>query len=265
MNKVESIVWFDLETTGVNIATDRIIEICLIKTDLEGNHIETFESLVNPGDIEIRPEAQEKHGISIEELQDYEGFEHIAKTVFDFIGDSHLGGYNAMRFDIPLLVEEFMRVGIVFDFRKRAIIDPFLIMAKYEPRDLGSVYERLIGKPLENAHRATADIEATMQIFSKQKEKYNMSNDLIEIDSFVNDQRKDMVDLSGKLIFKEIDGKRRIVFNFGKWNGISIKEAFDKDARYFDWIIDKGEFTNETKIIVKKLLNRLKSDKPFEY
>lgn len=262
----KSIVWFDLETTGVNTVTDRIIEICLIKTDLEGNHIETFQTLVNPGrNAVMSPGAEEKHGISMDDLSEYEEFYFYAKEIYDFIGDSHLGGYNILYFDIPMLVEEFSRAGIAFNHRSHKVIDPFIIYTKYEPRNLESYYKRLTGKTLEGAHRAEADILATVEIFEKQKELYPISHYSIdELDDEVNDKRRDMVDLSGKLKFEDINGNRTIVFNFGKWKGTPFREVYEKDSRYIDWIIDKGEFAQETKIICRKLLNRMQRENDIE-
>ena len=261
MENEKSIVWFDLETTGVNTVTDRIIEICLIKTDLKGNEISKFYSLVNPGsDIEIKPEAFAKHGISKEDLEDQDGFGFIASEVLSFIGDSYLGGYNILYFDIPMLVQEFLRAGVVFEYRDRPVIDPFLIYTKYEPRNLESVYKRLTGKDLEGAHRAENDILATIEIFDRQREIYELPNTIEELDSFVNESRKDMVDISGKLKFAEVDGKREIVFNFGKWKGVSFRRVFEKDKNYIEWMYDKGEFSKDTKIIVKKLLDRCRQE-----
>jgi DNA polymerase-3 subunit epsilon len=257
----KSIVWFDLETTGINTATDRIIEICMIKTDFKGNEIDSFYSLVNPGpNIKSRQEAIDKHGITSEMLENQNSFESIAKEVVDFIGDSHLGGYNALRFDVPMLVEELMRAGIVFNYRHRAIIDPFLIYSKYERRDLSTAYTRYTGKTLEGAHRAEMDIRATMEIFDAQRQLYDMPQTPEEIDIEVNESRQTQVDLSGKFKFSEINGKREIVFNFGKWAGKPFREVYETDSRYIEWMVDKGEFAKETKIIAKKLMAKMKEE-----
>jgi len=263
MENVKNIVWFDLETTGVNTSSDRIIEIAMIKTDSEGNEIDSFQSLVNPGpDAVMREEAQDKHGISPEQLKDAPQFDLIAKEVLDFIDDSDLGGYNALYFDVPMLVEEFMRSGIAFSHRQRAVVDPFLIYSKYERRDLSTAYKKYTGKDSEGAHRADVDIRATMEIFQKQKELYDMPTTAKEIDDVVNESRKDQVDLSGKYKFAEINGKREIVFNFGKNKGKPFKEVYETDARYIQWIIDKGEFSKEVKIISRKLLEKMRAENP---
>jgi DNA polymerase-3 subunit epsilon len=262
MEQEKNIVWFDLETTGINTATDRIIEICLIKTDPRGNELSRFYSRFNPGpDVEIRPEAFEKHGISLDLLSDEDSFSYIAPEIVEFIGDSDLGGYNILYFDLPLLVEELMRAGIVFDYRSRNVIDPFLIYTKYESRNLESAYKKFTGKTLEGAHAAEVDIRATMEIFAKQKEVYNMPQTAEEIDKAVCENRRDQVDLGGKFKFVELDGKREIVFNFGKWKGQSFRRVYEQDARYIEWMVDKGEFHRETKIIAKKLLERSRAEK----
>tara|TARA_R110001592_G_scaffold120545_1_gene324912 strand:- start:4371 stop:5147 length:777 start_codon:yes stop_codon:yes gene_type:complete len=254
---VESIVWFDLETTGLNTVKDRIIEICLIKTDLNGNLIKTYKTLVNPGpNAEISPGAQDKHGISIEELRDYDEFHVFANEIVDFIGDSHLGGYNILYFDIPVLVEELARVGILFNHRKHKVIDPFLIYTKYEPRNLESYYERITGKKLKGAHRAETDVAATIEIFESQKEKYKLPS-VQEIDQLVNAKRYTNVDIAGKLAFDE-NGK--IIINFGKHKGKDFKYVYETDSNYLDWIINKGEFHAETKIIVKKLKSKMEKE-----
>jgi len=256
----KNIVWFDLETTGISTTADRIIEICMIKTDFDGNEIETYNQLVNPGNVEMRAEAEDKHGISLEMLKDKPTFEMIASEINDFIGDSDLGGYNALFFDVPFLCEEFMRCGIVFNHRGRAVMDPFLIYSNYEKRDLTNTYKKFTGKDLEGAHRAEADVRATMEIFQKQREVYDMPQTAEEIDKVVNTRRADQVDLGGKLKFDEINGKRTIVFNFGKNKGKPFKEVVEMDGRYIDWIIDKGEFSTELKVICRKLVAKFKAD-----
>jgi DNA polymerase-3 subunit epsilon len=262
----KSIVWFDLETTGVNTATDRIIEICMIKTDFEGNEIASFYSLVNPGTgIEWRQEAIDKHGITPDMLEDQDRFEFIAKEVMDFIGDSDLGGYNALYFDIPMLTEEFMRAGLVFNPRGKAVIDPFIIYSKYERRDLSTAYTKYTGKTLEGAHRAETDIRATMEIFQAQRKLYDMPGSAVEIDQVVNESRQTQVDLSGKFKFAEINGKKEVVFNFGKWMGKPFKEVYEADSRYIEWMIDKGEFAKETKIIARKLVEKMKAEPPMPF
>ena len=256
----KDIIWFDLESTGINTATDRVIEICMIKKTSLGKEIERFQSYVNPEGMESRPEAIEKHGITPEMLADKPTFKTIAKKVNDFIGDCDLGGYNILYFDIPLLTQELFRSGIPFNHRSRKIIDPFLIQTAYEPRDLSSTYQRMTGKVLENAHAAEADIEATIEIFDCQKAKYSLPASHAEIEESSIKNRKDQVDLANRFKIAEIDGKREIVFNFGKNKGKIFKDVFSEDASYIDWMINKGDFALETKIIAKKLVARIQKE-----
>jgi len=256
----KDIIWFDLESTGVNTATDRIIEICMIRKTSEGKEVDRFQSYVNPEGMESRPEAIEKHGITPEMLADKPTFSKIAKRVNEFIGDCDLGGYNVLYFDIPLLTQELFRSGIPFNHRTRKIIDPFLIQTAYEPRDLSSTYKRMTGKSLENAHAAEADIEATIEIFDCQKAKYALPKSHSEIEDSSIKNRKDQVDLANRFKITEVNGKREIVFNFGKNKGKTFKDVFSEDASYIDWVVNKGDFPLETKIIAKKLLARLQSE-----
>ena len=254
----KDIVWFDLETTGLSTSKDRIIEICMIKTDEFNNEKEKYYTLVNPGpNVDIAPGAQEKHGISIEELEYKPLFSEIATQVYEFIKGCDLGGYNILRFDLPMLIEELMRCNIIINHRKINVIDPLLIYSTYESRQLEAAYKKYTGKDLKDAHKAESDIRATMEIFLKQKDLYDMPLTAEEIDKEVNTYRQDTVDLDGKFKFIDTeDGGKDIVFNFGKHSGTSVKEVCKKDARYMSWIITKGEFSKETKIIADKLLKK---------
>jgi DNA polymerase-3 subunit epsilon len=139
-------------------------------------------------------------------------------------------------------------------------MDPFLIYSNYEKRDLTSTYKKYTGKDLEGAHRAEADVRATMEIFQKQREVYQMADTAEEIDKEVNTRRADQVDLGGKLKFADVDGKRTIVFNFGKHKGKPFREIFENDFNYLTWIIEKGEFSKELKIILTKLIAKFKAE-----
>jgi len=255
-----TIVWFDVETTGVSTSTDRIIEICLIKTDFDGNELDRFYSLVNPEGHKSRPEAYELHGIADADLVDQPTFKELAPRILEFFGDHDLGGYNIMYFDMPMLVEEMMRAGHVFKWRNRRVIDPFLIQIKYEPRDLSSTYKRVTGKELDGAHGAEADVRATAEIFAKQIDLYGMPRSVEDIDGHVMNDRSDMVDLSGKFKLGTVNGQAEVLFNFGKWKGKTFRHVYEQDARYIEWMVDKGEFTMETKIIAKKLLARMRAE-----
>ena len=256
------IVWIDLETTGISRTEDRIIEICMIKTDADGNEIDKFYSLINPEGTKSRSEALDKHGIQDSELEDKPTFRSLAKEMVDFIGDADLGGYNLFYFDLPFIIEEFIRSGIVFDYRSKNIIDPYKAIIKYESRDLESVYRRLFGTELEGSHRAENDIRATMKVFEKQKEIYGLSEDLNEIDLDINPERSGMIDSDGKFVIEEIDGKKQVVFNFGKYKGKSFKTVYETDSRYIDWFINMGDFASESKMYAKKMINKISAETP---
>ncbi len=254
------IVWFDVETTGINTTSDRIIEICLIKTDFDGNKIDQLSTRVNPEGHPSRPEALEVHGITDESLVDEPTFKSLAPSILEFIGDCDLGGYNIMYFDLPILVEEMMRADLIFKYRHRKILDPFLIQTQYEPRTLMATYKRLTGKELVGAHNAEADVLATAEIFAKQLDLYEMPRSSTEINDLILNNRGDMVDLSRKFILGKVNGRPEVIFNFGKWKGESFRHVYEQDSRYIEWMIDKGEFSLETKIIAKKLLTRMQSE-----
>ncbi|MBR4589880.1 MAG: 3'-5' exonuclease [Bacteroidaceae bacterium] len=251
----KNIVWFDLETTGLVIAKDSIVEISAIKTDSDLNEIDRFYSLVQPfGEYEMSPVAQEKHGLSKEDLADSPYFKDIADSLLDFIEDCDLGGYNIGHFDLAMLVEEFLRAKKVFNYKNRNIIDSYSIYNKWESRKLEDYYFRLFGEKLENAHTAEADILATIRVFKKQKEMYALpSNE--EIDAICFEEKNNKLDLAQKFIIdRDESGERKdIKFNFGKWKGYSIYEVILKDSTYFDWVINNRDFAKETRIMAKKL------------
>jgi DNA polymerase-3 subunit epsilon len=245
----KNIVWFDLETTGLVIAKDSIIEISAIKTDADLNEIDKFYSLVQPfGDYEMSPAAQEKHGLSKEDLVDSPYFKDIADDLLDFIEDCDLGGYNIGNFDLAMLVEEFLRAKKVFSYKTRNLIDAFTIYNKWESRRLEDYYFRLFGEKFENAHSAEADIRATIRVFKKQQEMYALPS-YEEIDAVCFEEKQNKIDLAKRFV-KE---NGEIKFNFGKWKGYSIDDVYKKDSTYFDWISNNYEFATETRIMAKKL------------
>jgi DNA polymerase-3 subunit epsilon len=248
-----SLVFFDLETTGLEIGKDRIIEIKMVKANPDGTE-ENYYSRVNPEGVPISEGAQEKHGIKIEDLKNEPIMQVIAKEVYDFIVDCDLGGYNLLRFDIPMLVNELLRCGVYWNPRGVNVLDSYLIYAKQEPRTLEGAYKYYTGNVLKDAHSASADIKATMEILEKQIEKYKLSNSVKDIYESIKEE-KENVDLAGKLK-KDKDGK--VLFTFGKHNGKSVVEVYKSDPNYFSWIIDKSEMSIETKFVFKKILEMLK-------
>lgn len=247
------VVFLDLETTGVDVINDRIIEMCMIKVGTDGSIIQKWKSRFNPEGRLSRPEALEKHGITDEELLDCDTFSHLAPEIKEFLEDSDLGGYNILRFDLPLLCEEFMRAGIPFSYRSKKIIDSYLILAAMEPRKLEDVYKKYTGKTLENAHSAEDDILATIEIFQKQNEVYDLPDTVEELEKLTS-ERASFIDLSGK--YKLQDGK--VVVNFGKHQGKDFKTAFESDAPYFDWMMSSDKFSRDLKAITSLLIKRFR-------
>ena len=249
------VVFFDLETTGIEIVNDRIIEMCMVKMDTDGSIMKSWKARFNPEGRLSRPEAFEKHGITDEELLDEDTFSYIAPEIHLFFEDADIGGYNVLRFDLPILCEEFMRAGIPFSYRTKKVIDSYLILAKMEPRKLEDVYTKYTGKILKNAHSAEEDIFATIEIFQKQNELYDLPSSIDELEKMTTD-RSSLIDLAGK--YKLEDGK--VIVCFGKHIGKSFKEAYSADPSYFDWVKGSDTFSKDMKAVTSLLLRRLKED-----
>jgi len=247
------IAFFDLETTGVNISTDRIIEICVIRVSPPDEKVEVKTFRVNPG-IPIPDPSSSIHGIYDKDVADKPFFAEIAQQVAQFMKDCDLGGFNSIRFDIPLLIEEFFRAGIEFDISKRKLIDSQRIFHLMEPRTLGAAYKFYCNKELENAHSAEADTLATYHILKAQIARYAdkqvkdaegkvstpIKNDMQVLHDF---SVGNMVDLAGRMIMSD---KGDELFNFGKYKGMKVKDTLLKDPMYYDWIM-KGDFPQDTK------------------
>ncbi|HEX7413153.1 MAG TPA: 3'-5' exonuclease [Bacteroidia bacterium] len=264
LNLSKPLVFIDLETTGTNPASDRIIDAALLKALPDGT-TETKTWRVNPG-VPI-PEATTKiHGITNEDVVDAPLFAVVAPTLLDFIGSADLGGYNSTRFDIPLLIEECMRAGFDFDLKNRKLIDAQHIFYMMEPRNLGAAYKFYCNKKLENAHSAEADITATYEVLLAQIEKYKdvqietkngelitpIHNNINLLAAHTNDNRA--VDLVGRIV---LNHKGIEVFNFGKYKDKPIEEVFKKEPSYYHWMM-QGDFTHYTKKIITQIMLRTK-------
>jgi DNA polymerase-3 subunit epsilon len=264
LDLTKPLVFIDLETTGVNPASDRIIDMAALKANVNGT-IETKTWRVNPG-VTIPEVTTKIHGIKNEDVVDAPLFSAIAPQVLDFIGTADLGGYNSTRFDIPLLIEEFMRAGFDFDLKNRKLIDAQHIFYMMEPRNLGAAYKFYCGKKLENAHSAVADITATYEVFLAQIEKYKgveietktgklitpIHNNINTLATYTSDSQA--VDLVGRIVLNE---KGIEVFNFGKYKDKSIEEIFKKEPSYYHWMM-QGDFTHYTKKIITQIMLRTK-------
>ncbi len=246
LNLKNPIIFFDLETTGVNIASDRIIELSYLRIDLNGNELSrTFR--VNPG-IPIPAKSTEIHGITDEDVKDAQTFNEIAKTVAKELEGCDLAGYNAVRFDIPLLAEEFLRAGVDIDMKKRKFVDVQVIFMKMEPRTLAAALSFYCNKDLENAHSAEADTRATYEILQAQLDHYsNLENDIAKLSEFSAYNKN--ADFAGRIIYDENDAE---VFNFGKYKGKLVAEVLNKDPGYYGWMM-QGDFPLYTKKVLTSI------------
>jgi len=240
------ICFFDLETTGINVGKDRIVEISILKVFPNGNK-ESKTLRVNPG-IPISREATAVHGISNEDVANEPSFREIAPIIWEMLKDSDIAGYNSNRFDVPLLAEEFLRNDFDFDMDKHRFVDVQVIFFKKEPRDLSSALKFYCDKTLENAHSAAADVEATYEIFKAQVERYDDLENDIKFLSEYSSQRQ-TADLAGMIGINE-QGKE--VFNFGKYKGQVVSEVLEKDQGYFGWI-QNADFPLYTKKVLTKI------------
>ncbi len=240
------IVFLDLETTGVNVGADRIVEIALLKIYPNGNK-DSKTMRINPT-IPIPAEASKVHGIYDKDVQDCPTFNDVARDINAFLGGCDLGGYNSNKFDIPLLIEEFTRAGIHFDLNERKLVDVQNIFHKMEQRTLAAAYKFYCDKDLLNAHSAEADTTATYEVLLSQLEKYDsLKNDVDFLAQFSTVTRN--VDLAGRIVFNE---KGEEVFNFGKYKGRLVKEVFKTEPSYYDWMM-KGDFATNTKNVITQL------------
>lgn len=237
------IVFFDLETTGVNIATDRIVEISIIKVFPNGEEKhKTYR--INP-EMPIPPQATAVHKITDADVANCPTFKQVAKEMVEIFKDSDIAGYNSNKFDVPLLAEEFIRADVDFDLKKRNFVDVMSIFMKKEPRNLSAAYKFYCNGDLENAHSANADTEATYEVFKAQLERYSdIGNDIPEISKFSSYNSN--ADFMGRLIY---DADNNVVVNFGKYKGMLLFDVFRKDSAYYDWMM-KGDFPLYTKKVL---------------
>ncbi len=247
LNLKNPLVFFDLETTGINIVTDRIVEISYLKVHPNGKE-ESDTMLVNPT-IPIPKSSTEIHGITDEDVKDKPAFTKIAKTILKAIEGCDLAGYNSNKFDIPLLAEEFLRAEIDIDLKKRKFIDVQVIFHKKEQRTLSAAYKFYCDKSLINAHSAEADTKATYEILQAQLDRYDdLENDMEKLSQFSSHNKN--VDFVGRIIADEKGVER---FNFGKYKGKAVEEVFEKDPAYYSWMMK-----NDFPLYTKKVLTHIK-------
>jgi DNA polymerase-3 subunit epsilon len=254
LNLTKPIVFFDLETTGVNIGTDRIVEISILKVFPNGNK-ESKTWLVNP-EIEIPKEATDVHGITNEQVVTEPTFKELAPKVSEMIADSDLAGFNSNRFDIPLLAEELMRAGIDFDMKTRKAIDVQVIFHKKEQRTLSAGYQFYCGKELEGAHGAEADTNATYEILLAQLEKYDdIENSVDALSEFSTHGKR--ADFAGFILMNEEDKE---IFSFGKYKGRTVEEVLKENPGYHNWI-QNADFPLYTKKVLREIKERMSAPK----
>lgn len=256
------LVFIDIETTGLNVIKDRIIQIALIKYTKDSDEPVELEMLINPG-IPISPESVKITGITPEMLKNKPTFGQVAEKIYKFIGDADLSGYNSDRFDIPILIEEFNRAGYDFDISRRNLIDVQKIFYKMEPRTLRAAYKFYCNAELENAHNALADVRATAEILRGQIEKYRdtdfedengyiiekpISSDLDKLAEFLADHST--LDVTQRLRYNT---NGDVVFNFGKYIGQQVGKTLYEDRQYYRWIQEK-EFSVQVKKLTTQLL-----------
>ena len=247
LNLKNPIVFFDLETTGTNINSDRIVEICYLKVYPNGME-ETKTMRINP-EMHIPESAPAVHGIHDEDVANCPKFKEVAASIAHDIEGCDLAGFNSNRFDIPVLAEEFLRAGVDINMSKRKFIDVQVIYHKLEQRTLSAAYKFYCDKNLEDAHTAEADTRATYEVLKAQLDRYpdELQNDMAFLSEYSSFNRN--VDFAGRMVY---DDNGVEVFNFGKYKGMPVADILRKDPGYYSWIL-QGDFTLNTKQMLTKI------------
>jgi DNA polymerase-3 subunit epsilon len=264
INLTKPIIFLDIEATGLTIGLDRIVEICLLKVNID-NNTEILTKRVNP-EMPIPEKVSKIHGIYEKNIINAPTFKQIAPELLKFIANSDFAGYNSNKYDMPLLAEEFLRVEADFDLKGRRLIDVQNIFHFMEPRNLGAAYKFYCNKTIENAHSAEADVMATFHVFKAQLERYEnifhedekgnkfkpVQNDIGKICELTT--RTKNADLAGRIIFNENNVE---VFSFGKHKDKPVEEVFVKEPSYYNWMM-QGDFPLYTKRIITQIRLRMK-------
>lgn len=237
------IAFFDLETTGIDVVKDRIVEISVLKVMPNGDET-AITRRVNPG-IPIPETATAVHHITDADVADKPHFSEIAKDIAQMLDDCDIAGYNSNKFDVPLLAEEFSRANVNFDWSKRKFVDVHVLYLKKEPRTLSAAYKFYCEKDLEGAHAADADTYATYEVLQAQLDKYpDMQNNVDFLSEYTHHTNN--VDFAGRIIYND---KKQEVFNFGKYKGQLVVDVFRRDPSYYSWMMN-GEFLSNTKQVI---------------
>lgn len=259
LNLSKPLAFFDLETTGISVGSDRIVEISIVRVNID-NTTDILTKRVNPT-IPIPDFASKIHGIYDKDVADCQTFKELAPQFSQFLTNCDLAGFNSNKFDVPVLIEEFLRAEIDFDLRNRKLIDVQNIFHMMEPRNLSAAYQFYCNKKLENAHSAEADTVATYEIFKAQLDRYKdtevedekgnkhkpVQNDMNVLSAF--SARTKNADLAGRIVFND---KGEEVFNFGKHKDKPVKEVFEKEPSYYSWMM-QGDFPLYTKKIITQI------------
>ena len=247
LNLKNPLVFFDLETTGTNINSDRIVEICYLKVYPNGNE-ESKTMRINP-EMHIPEASSAIHGIYDGDVADCPTFKDVAKKIASDIEGCDLAGFNSNRFDIPVLAEEFLRAGVDIDLMKHKFVDVQVIYHKLEQRTLSAAYKFYCDKNLEDAHTAEADTRATYEVLKAQLDRYSdvLENDITFLSNYSCHTKN--VDFAGRIVYNDQGVE---VFNFGKYKGMSVAEVLKKDLGYYGWIM-QGDFTLNTKNVLTKI------------
>ncbi len=243
------IAFIDLETTGVNLTNDRIVELAIVKIMPDGTRI-AKRRLINP-QMPIPQVTSDIHGITDDMVKDAPTFKQMSNEIRQFLENCDLGGYNSNRFDIPMLMEEFLRAGVDVDLSDRRMVDVQHIFYTMQPRTLAAAYQFFCEKELIDAHSAEADINATIEVLEAQLKKYDKLGTTVDSVLGVIGEEK-IVDYARRFGF---DAKGNEVFNFGKYKGMAVADVLKKEPQYYDWMM-KGEFPMHTKKKLTELFNR---------
>ena len=246
------LIFFDLETTGLNVSKDRIIEMSYIKVMPNGVE-ESKTILINP-EMHIPEESTAIHGIKDEDVKDAPRFKEVAKELARVFQGCDIAGFNSNRFDIPMLMEEFLRANVEIDLGKHRFVDVQTIFHKMEQRNLVAAYRFYCGKELENAHSASADTLATYEVLKAQLDRYpNLENNIAFLSNFSSQNRN--VDLAGRIVYNDQNVE---VYNFGKYKGVPVAEVLQKDSGYFGWLMN-GDFPQNTKNVLTNIKLRMRN------
>lgn len=251
LNLTRPLIFFDLETTGTNITSDRIVEFSYIKIYPDGRE-ETKSRRINP-EMPIPAASTAVHHITDEDVAGEPTFRQVSKALYTIFEGCDIAGYNSNKFDVPLLIEEFARAGITFDLAGRHFIDVQNIFHKMEQRTLVAAYKFYCGKELEGAHSAVADTKATYEVLLGQLERYpDLKNDVAALEEFSRAGRG--LDLASRIV---LDDNDQPVFNFGKHKGKRVKDVFKREPSFYAWMM-QGEFPRNTKDVATRLYNEVR-------